>query len=231
MIKVTFSKQVVFDEITTPDEIIVSKEGGIRGGGTEAERERIAAFYNTDWHYVGVQAKADILIPFGKDSITCTLKSPGLWAIESDSDRAYFEKVYQEELETAVFVSSRIPLESTIPAGRGGMTTMKLTNVQEVTVRSGKLEPVIVLGMPIAIPGYDDFRFIVHKTIKDPGYTLSILPTGGSIICVPARYSVKRLIANAVNVIDSKGGATRLRNRMEYWDREIELHDQREVVS
>jgi hypothetical protein len=54
-------------------------------------------FVRGDWSYVGVVAVARISIPIGGGSfITHTLRSPGLWGIESYSPE-YHKEVYEEQ--------------------------------------------------------------------------------------------------------------------------------------
>ena len=48
-----------------------------------------------DWCFIGIRAKAEVTLA---DPVTQTVSSGGLWGIESDSDRAYFESIEQEEL-------------------------------------------------------------------------------------------------------------------------------------
>ena len=48
-----------------------------------------------DWCFIGIRAEAEITLA---DHVTQTISSGGLWGIESDSDRAYFESIEQEEL-------------------------------------------------------------------------------------------------------------------------------------
>lgn len=50
--------------------------------------------------FCGVRAVAEIRVPYGHDWITTTLKSPGLWSIEDDSDESYLQQVFLEERNT-----------------------------------------------------------------------------------------------------------------------------------
>ncbi len=50
---------------------------------------------------VGVQAVAVLEIPFGKDFIRTTIKSPGLWGIEGGDDR-YYREIFAEEKATLI---------------------------------------------------------------------------------------------------------------------------------
>lgn len=59
------------------------------------DKKRLEAYYNNEWHFVGVQAVAEIRI----DGLLQTISSSGLWGIESDSDDEYFDEVFEEEKE------------------------------------------------------------------------------------------------------------------------------------
>ena len=61
---------------------------------------RLTEYQRGNFDFVGVQAVAEIAVPYGKDWIMTCIKSPGLWGIESDSGQAYFDEVYAEERAT-----------------------------------------------------------------------------------------------------------------------------------
>ncbi len=63
----------------------------------KAQRERLKAFNEGAWHLIGVQAAATFLIPHGDHFVAQTVKSPGLFGIESDSDDDYLDEVFAEE--------------------------------------------------------------------------------------------------------------------------------------
>ena len=68
----------------------------------QQDEDRLKAWRNDEWHFVGIRAKATLKIPHGLNRdcwITSELLSPGLWSIETDSGDAYFRQVYQEERE------------------------------------------------------------------------------------------------------------------------------------
>lgn len=61
-------------------------------------RGRFSAFKGDHWRYVGVVARAELMIPIGQGSFRLmTLDSAGLWGIESSSTRSYLESVYEDE--------------------------------------------------------------------------------------------------------------------------------------
>lgn len=64
------------------------------------DEDRLTAWRNGEWHFVGIRARATINISCGSNPqcwITSELLSPGLWSIESDSSDAYLQEVYREE--------------------------------------------------------------------------------------------------------------------------------------
>lgn len=65
--------------------------------GFEDRRE---AYQRGEFGFVGVRAGVDLKIPLGKGYVTQRVTSPGLWAIESDSDESYFAEVFSEECAT-----------------------------------------------------------------------------------------------------------------------------------
>ena len=62
------------------------------------DRERLAAYRRGEWYMVGVRADAIILIPRGGSTWQLqTIRSGGLWGIESDSEPSYFTEVGADE--------------------------------------------------------------------------------------------------------------------------------------
>lgn len=68
---------------------------GMQDGG--AGRRRLAAYHAGDWHMVGVRAVAVVTVGHYKYSKQYTLKSAGLWGVESDSGAEYFDEIFREE--------------------------------------------------------------------------------------------------------------------------------------
>ena len=66
----------------------------------EEGRARLAAYHAGDWHMVGVCAVAHITVKHYKYSTSYTLKSAGLWGIESDSSDEYIKEMFAEECAT-----------------------------------------------------------------------------------------------------------------------------------
>ena len=56
--------------------------------------ERMEAYNNQQWYFVGIRAEAEIVV----SGICQTITSGGIWGIESDSDKYYFAGVEAEEL-------------------------------------------------------------------------------------------------------------------------------------
>lgn len=59
----------------------------------EGWEDRLEAFQRGDFYFVGIRAKVNVVV---NDYIQ-RFTSPGLWGVESDSGRAYFEEVADEE--------------------------------------------------------------------------------------------------------------------------------------
>jgi hypothetical protein len=57
--------------------------------------ERCESYNNDNWSYLGIRAVADVVLSGGQ---CLTVETPGLWGVESDSDRSYFDEVGKEEL-------------------------------------------------------------------------------------------------------------------------------------
>lgn len=56
--------------------------------------DRLHQYQNGDFAFIGIQAKAEVMV----DGICQTITSGGLWGIEDDSDESYLRDVEQEEL-------------------------------------------------------------------------------------------------------------------------------------
>lgn len=74
----------------------------------DSGRERLDAFREGTWHLMGIQASANVLIPLGGHFVTQTVTSPGLFGIESDSDEAYLDQVFDEECANLASMLSAI---------------------------------------------------------------------------------------------------------------------------
>jgi hypothetical protein len=63
-------------------------------------RERLEAYNRGDWHMVGIDARAFVVVDHVRQEIT----SGGLWGIESDSDADYLREIAGEELSSLVSI-------------------------------------------------------------------------------------------------------------------------------
>jgi hypothetical protein len=61
---------------------------------TKQDYTRMEAYNDNDWGFIGIQARAEIVL----DEVCQTITSGGLWGIESDSEDSYFQEVEHEEL-------------------------------------------------------------------------------------------------------------------------------------
>lgn len=95
----------------------------------DADEDRRAAYERDDWYFLGVQARAIVTIVTSGAGITYTLESAGLWGIESDSDEAYFDEVFEAEkqdlqddlrrLATAILEQLPAPAAPAVPSTEG----------------------------------------------------------------------------------------------------------------
>ena len=67
----------------------------------ENDRERLNN-YGVTWHTVGIYATAEIKIPMGSYFSVQTIRSGGLWSIESDSKEDYLQSVEEGEKENLI---------------------------------------------------------------------------------------------------------------------------------
>jgi|HubBroStandDraft_1064217.scaffolds.fasta_scaffold53842_3 hypothetical protein len=59
----------------------------------EQDQERLDAWKNGDWRMVGVYAEVEVVVA----GTTQTIRTPGVWAVESDSDRSHFKDLGEQE--------------------------------------------------------------------------------------------------------------------------------------
>lgn len=63
--------------------------------------ERYEEYKRGDFYFIGVQASIQLEIPINDNHrILQTITSPGLWGVESDSDKEYLNSIYAEECNT-----------------------------------------------------------------------------------------------------------------------------------
>jgi hypothetical protein len=80
------------------------------------DAERLAAFNRDEWHMIGVYATVELDV---KGTVQ-TIRSPGIWGIESDSNVDYLAVVGREQLEELAeivreLVASSHPRGVTVP--------------------------------------------------------------------------------------------------------------------
>lgn len=66
----------------------------------DQDLERLAAYRRGDWYMVGIRAVATIWIERPGYRTNYTIKSPGLWGIESDSGEVYLKSIFDDECAT-----------------------------------------------------------------------------------------------------------------------------------
>jgi hypothetical protein len=84
-----FKREIVYDE--SPDTSYLEQEEF-----TDRRKE----YANGDFHFLGLCASVELAIPYGAGAILQTIKSPGLWGVESDSGEEHFNEIFQEEADT-----------------------------------------------------------------------------------------------------------------------------------
>lgn len=69
-----------------------------REANQKADEERLADYNRGMWHMRGLWVEARIRVPVGQGSFThYTMRSPGLWGVESDCGAEYENEVWAEE--------------------------------------------------------------------------------------------------------------------------------------
>lgn len=92
---VTFERLKFLDETASPHDNLFQDEAY-----REEDEARLADWNGGDWDYIGIQAKAVILVVESGTGTTYEITSAGLWGIESDSGEEYLNKVFAGECET-----------------------------------------------------------------------------------------------------------------------------------
>jgi hypothetical protein len=67
-------------------------------------RDRLNGLYEGNWHYIGIMARAVVTI----NGTIQTIRSGGLWGIESDSGEDYLTSVENEEKEALIDILSTL---------------------------------------------------------------------------------------------------------------------------
>jgi hypothetical protein len=67
------------------------------------DQERLRT-YGDQWWMIGIWAEADVVV----DGVIQKIRSGGLWGIESDSDKSYFQEVAGEEYRALVDILKQI---------------------------------------------------------------------------------------------------------------------------
>lgn len=76
----------------------------------ERDQERLRT-YGDQWWMVGVWAEADVIV----EGVIQKIRSSGLWGIESDSDKGYFQSVAKEEYANLVDILKQMGVRSIPP--------------------------------------------------------------------------------------------------------------------
>jgi hypothetical protein len=98
--------QRVVSEDPIPDASYLEQEGF---------EDRRAEYRRGAFHLLGVQAKTELMIPYGLDFINVPLSTPGLWGIESDCGEDYLAEVFEEESKTLASMIESIGKVELVP--------------------------------------------------------------------------------------------------------------------
>jgi hypothetical protein len=102
-VTVTFD-MVTVDDDRAPDEVDPSNYLGCTPAEVAdycaQDAERIERYNRDEWRYIGIQARATVVVAHGTHSTMYRITSAGLWGIESGSDEAYLQSVFEDERET-----------------------------------------------------------------------------------------------------------------------------------
>lgn len=92
---VTFHAETVQDETADPNDTL------FQDPAYKAEDQaRLDAYNRGDWYFVGIRAVATIWIIKANVGTSYTLRSAGIWGMESDSSEDYFNETYEDEKAT-----------------------------------------------------------------------------------------------------------------------------------
>lgn len=95
----------------------------------QEDRERLAAYYAGSWSMIGIYVQARILVrthPNQSGGILQTIRSAGLWGIESDSDNDHLEQTAADELAElkVILTALNVDTESAWPASVAELKTV-----------------------------------------------------------------------------------------------------------
>lgn len=68
------------------------------------DQERLDAFHRGEWHLGGVYAEAELVVA----GTTQVVRTPGVWGIESDSERSFFTETAKEQFDELVDILAEL---------------------------------------------------------------------------------------------------------------------------
>lgn len=78
------------------------------------DKERLES-YGDDWHMIGMWAQAEVVV----DGVVQTIRSGGLWGIESDSNKEYLMEIAREEYNALKGILRKMGFKKIPPMPRG----------------------------------------------------------------------------------------------------------------
>ena len=82
---ISFALEIIPDDFFEPEDYL------------EKTDPRYLSFQKGDWYGVGIRATANIFIVENETATIYRMTSPGLWGIESDSPREYYQQIFEDE--------------------------------------------------------------------------------------------------------------------------------------
>ena len=104
---IEFIRRDVIDDITSPMDYLFQDPTY-----KEEDQAYLDAYNNESWHYIGIKAKATIVIASysGEQATIYTVTSPGLWGIVSNGDEKYHNEVYEDQKQQLIADLKKFPL-------------------------------------------------------------------------------------------------------------------------
>jgi hypothetical protein len=90
--------RITFERVRVEDDCIDDPKD--RDEGMTNKREQ--AYYSGEWNYIGIKARAIIIVIRMNCGTIYTLESSGLYGIESDSGEEYLNEVFESEKDSLI---------------------------------------------------------------------------------------------------------------------------------
>jgi hypothetical protein len=74
------------------------------GGDPTRDSEYIDSFYRGEWWFIGIYIELELIVA----NTVQTIRTPGLWGIESNSGNRYFQEVERQEYEELIGILEKL---------------------------------------------------------------------------------------------------------------------------